>query len=101
MEPSVRIRFPWKLTVGFGTIIHHRVIIDCMGRVRIGSHVRISQYSHLCAGSHKYIDPHMSIRRGPITVGDQVWIAADAFVGPNVTIGDRDRKSTRLNSSHW
>ena len=29
----------------------------------------------------------MPLRRPPITIKDDAWIAADAFVGPNVTVG--------------
>jgi len=25
----------------------------------------------------------------PIEIGDEVWVCADAFVGPNVTVADR------------
>jgi putative colanic acid biosynthesis acetyltransferase WcaF len=29
------------------------------------------------------------LKTPPIRIGDECWIAADAFVGPGVTIGDR------------
>jgi putative colanic acid biosynthesis acetyltransferase WcaF len=88
ISPSVHIDFPWNLTVEPHVTICHEVIINCMGRVRIGERTRISQYAHICAGTHDYQRRDMGIVRCPITIGRQVWIAADAFVGPNVTIGD-------------
>ena len=48
----------------------------------------ISQRAHLCAGTHDHTDPSMPLQRLPIVIGDQVWICADAFVGPGVTIGE-------------
>jgi len=51
--------------------------------------VTISQYAHICAGSHDTTNREFTLLRPPITLGDDVWIATDAYVGPNVTIGDR------------
>jgi putative colanic acid biosynthesis acetyltransferase WcaF len=56
--------------------------------VTIGDRVSISQHAHLCAGTHDYDDARMPLLRPPITIGDDAWIAADAFVGPNVTVGE-------------
>ncbi len=43
---------------------------------------------HLCAGTHDYADPSMPLLKPPITVGDQAWVCADAYIGPGVTIGE-------------
>jgi putative colanic acid biosynthesis acetyltransferase WcaF len=59
-----------------------------MGEVLIGEGSRISQYSHIISGTHDYTSRDMRIERRPIRIGKEVWIAADAFVGPGVTIGD-------------
>ncbi len=88
IAPSAQVDFPWNLIVEPHVTICHEVIINCMGTVRIGEYSRISQYSHICAGTHDYQRRDMSIVRSPITIGKSVWIAADAFVGPDVTIGD-------------
>lgn len=88
IHPSVLIDFPWNLTARENVIIEHGVIINCMGRISIDEATRISQYAHLCAGTHDYRDRHMPIVRKPIELGKSVWIAADAFVGPGVSVGD-------------
>ena len=69
-------------------VIGHGAIVNCMGKIAIGRGTRISRYAHLCAGTHDYTSRDMRLLRGPITIGRHVWIAADAFVGPGVTIGD-------------
>ncbi len=63
------------------------VICYCGGGVQIGAHSTISQYSHLCTSTHDYESPNMQQTFSPILVEDQVWIAADAFIGPSVRIG--------------
>jgi putative colanic acid biosynthesis acetyltransferase WcaF len=55
--------------------------------VTIGERVSISQYAHICAGTHDFTRPDMPLIRPPITIEDDVWIATEAFVGPNVTVG--------------
>lgn len=88
VSASVRIDFPWNLELGDCVFIAHKCIINCMGKVKIGSKTHISQYSHICSGTHEYGEVDMRIKSCPITIGEDVWIAADAFVGPGVTIGD-------------
>ena len=89
IAPSVRVDYPWNLVVARDVAIAHNVIINCMGRVKIGAGTRISQYAHLCAGTHDYVRRDMKIVSKSITIGAGAWIAVDAFVGPDVTIGDR------------
>lgn len=86
---SARIAVPWNLTMGRGSVLGDHAIVYCLGPVTMGKFVTISQYAHLCAGTHDGEKRSMRLLRPPITIGDDVWIAADAFVGPGVSIGDR------------
>ncbi|MFL6586750.1 MAG: hypothetical protein ACJ8GV_07670 [Luteimonas sp.] len=58
-----------------------------MGRVHIGSKAVVSQGAHICAGTHDISDPHFQLIVRPIFIGDRAWVAADAFIGPGVTVG--------------
>jgi len=82
-----RICFPWNLTVGDWSAIGEDVFIYNLGAVTIGSKATISHRTHLCAGTHDYRNPNLPLLKPPITIGDQAWICADAFVGPGVTVG--------------
>ncbi len=64
--------------------------VDCysVDKIRIGAHTTVSQYSFLCTASHDYETSGMPLVSAPITLGDRVWVTADVFVGPGVTIGD-------------
>ena len=64
-----------------------RSIVYCLGPVRLGDRVSVSQHAHLCAGSHDYRRPDLPLLRPPITIENDAWIAADAFVGPGVVVG--------------
>ena len=68
--------------------------------MKVGRFVTISQYAHLCAGTHDTHTRRMELLRPPIVIGDVVWVAADAFVGPGVTIGDRTILGARASAFH-
>lgn len=85
---SARIWSPANLEMGDYAAIGPGAIIYTMGPIRIGAHAIISQRAHLCAGTHDADDPNFQLRARPIAIGDRAWIAAEAFVGPGVTVGE-------------
>lgn len=93
VHPSVKIRrtvaieCPWNLTMGRNCSIGDSALIYCLGSVTLGDRVSVSQRAHLCAGTHDYSRFDLPLLRPPIDIEDDVWIAADAFVGPSVRIG--------------
>jgi putative colanic acid biosynthesis acetyltransferase WcaF len=87
VRASVTVEQPWNLSIGENSSVGDRAILYCLGKVTIGRNVSISQGAHLCAGTHDYRKPDMPLIRPPITVEDDAWIAADAFVGPRVVVG--------------
>lgn len=86
IHPSARIFIPWNLTIGDWSSVGFDALIYNLGPVSIGSKVTVSQRAHLCAGSHDFRDPAMTLLKLPIEIGDEVWICADAFVGPGLVI---------------
>jgi len=88
IRPTVHVEVPWMIHIDDGATIGDYAIIYSLGPIRIGSRSIISQYAHLCAGTHDYADHTFRLIRSPITIGEDVWIGADSFVGPGVKIGD-------------
>ncbi len=88
IRPTANVEVPWMLEIDDEATIGDSAILYSLGRIRIGKRSIISQYAHLCAGTHDYTDHTFKLIRAPITIGDDVWVGADAFVGPGVTIGD-------------
>ncbi len=85
---SCRVEMPWNLTLGEYTAIGPRVHLYNLGEMVIGKRTIISQDCYLCGGTHDYASPTFELIRSKIVVGDDVWIAAGAFIGPGVTVGD-------------
>jgi putative colanic acid biosynthesis acetyltransferase WcaF len=86
---STYVYFPWHLVVGDDSSLGEDVLVYNLGMITIGERVTISQRAHLCAGTHDYRDPALPLMKPPIDVGDDVWICADAFVGPAVVVHPR------------
>lgn len=88
LRRTVIIECPWNLTMGAESSIGDRAILYCLGPVTIGRNVTVSQGAHICAGSHDSRLRTMPLLRPAIEIGDEAWIAADAFVGPKVRVGE-------------
>lgn len=87
--PSVKIAIPWTLEIGDQTAVGDGAILYGLGAIRLGKRVTVSQGAHLCAGTHDWRDPAMPLIKSEITVGDEAWICAEAFLGPDITVGAR------------
>ena len=85
---SVKIYLPWNLEVGAETAIGEYAFIYNLGPVVIGKRVTVSHRVHLCAGTHDHTRREFPLVRARIDIGAEAWICADAFVGPDVTIGE-------------
>jgi putative colanic acid biosynthesis acetyltransferase WcaF len=83
---SAVIYMPWNLTIGDQSAIGEWALVYNLGKVTIGNRTTISQRAHLCAGTHDISDPSLPLLKPPITIADQVWVCADAFVGPGVDV---------------
>ena len=86
--PTARIYIPWNLELGEEASIGEWVLIYNLGLITIGERTTISHRAHLCAGTHDYQDPSLPLLRLPIDIGTQVWVCAEAFIGPGRQVGD-------------
>lgn len=87
IKPHVRIKFPWRLSVGDHCWIGQDAWIDNMADVEIGDHVCISQLVYLCTGSHDHRRRAFDLIAKPIRVGNGAWIGARSMILPGVAIG--------------
>lgn len=84
---SVKIWAPWNLEVGAYSCLGPNVDCYNQGKISIGANTTISQKTTLCASGHDINDPKNSLVTRPIKIEDQVWVAAEAFIGPGVHVG--------------
>ena len=85
---SVKIWAPWNLEMGKNSSLGPKVDCYNQGKIDIGANTVISQKTYLCASTHDYTKKNFPLILKPITIGDGIWIAADAFIGPGVVIGN-------------
>lgn len=86
--PSVKIWAPWNLQAGSHVAIDSDVDLYNVSLIKIGHLVAISKRAFLCTASHDISDVRRPLICKPITIGNGVWIGAEAIICPGVTIGD-------------
>jgi len=83
---SVRIWAPWRLKCGNDVYIDRDVYLYNAFGMEIADRVVISFGCCLCTATHDYRLPDFPLVGRPIRVGSDVWIAAEAFITPGITI---------------
>lgn len=86
IKPGVRVKFPWRLSIGDYSWIGESVWLDNLAPIRIGNHVCISQGVYLCTGSHDWSRESFDLSTREIAVADHAWLAAQTTVGPGVVV---------------
>ena len=87
IRPSARFHYPWKIEIGDYSWVGSGVEFYSLGPIRLGNHTVVSQNTYLCTGSHNPADPAFGLQVAPIVIENGAWIAANCFIGPDVTIG--------------
>lgn len=85
---SAKIWYPANLEVGPHAFIGPGVTVYTMAKITFGPYSLASQGAHICAGTHSVEDVAFQLEARPITISARAWIAAEAFVGPGVTVGE-------------
>lgn len=88
IRPSVKITYPWKVSIGDFAWIGDDVVLYSLGEIEIGDNAVVSQRSYLCAASHDYTRPDFQICDQKIHICSQAWLATDVFVAPGITVGE-------------
>lgn len=84
---SVRVYYPANLFMAEHSCLAPEVDCYNVDQITIGANTTVSQKTYLCTASHDISQPNLPLIHKPIVIEDQVWVAAEAFIGPGVTIG--------------
>lgn len=88
IRPSVKVTYPWKVSIGDYSWIGDDVVLYSLGNITIGSNTVISQKSYICTGTHDFNKIDFPIFGYDINIKDQCWLATDVFVAPGITINE-------------
>jgi putative colanic acid biosynthesis acetyltransferase WcaF len=79
---------PWNLEMREYACIDNYVFCYNCDKVIMEAHTTVSQRTFLCTSSHDITKKtHPTITK-PIIIKSSAWVAADAFIGMGVTIGE-------------
>jgi putative colanic acid biosynthesis acetyltransferase WcaF len=85
---SSKIWLPSNLEMKEFSLIAEGTDIYNVDRITLGRNTIVSQKSYLCTASHDIFDKSHPLIHKPILLEDNVWVAADAFIGMGVIVGE-------------
>lgn len=87
IRASVRVTYPWLISVGDYSWIGDECILYSLGKITIGSNVAIAHQVYINTGGHDYQKKTFDIFSKPVIIEDECWITNDVYIAPGVTIG--------------
>ncbi len=88
IHATVKIWAPWNLEMGDFACLGKNVDCYNQGKITINRNATVSQKCYLCASSHDYTSKYHTLYLDPIVIEEKSWVAAEAFIGPGVTVGE-------------
>jgi putative colanic acid biosynthesis acetyltransferase WcaF len=89
VHQRARIEIPWNLILHDRACLGDRANAYSLGEIEIGARATIAQEAYLSTGSHDFTKSEMPLVTAKITVGEDAFVGARAFVLPGITIGAR------------
>jgi putative colanic acid biosynthesis acetyltransferase WcaF len=89
VHQRARIQIPWNLTMYDRASMGDRTNAYSLGEIEIGARAVVAQEVYLCSGTHDLSDRNFPLQVAKITIGEDAFVAARAFIMPGVTVGAR------------
>lgn len=87
VHQRAKVQKPWNLILHDRACLGDRAVAYSLGVIEIGKRAVIAQEAYLCTGTHDFTDPSLPLVTGAISVEEDVFVGARAFVLPGVTLG--------------
>ena len=84
-----------RISIAGGCLLNLNVMVAAVDAVRIGEHCMLANGCLVTDGNHSFDDPDVPVpwqgftSKGPVTIGDNVWLGANVVVTSGVSIGRR------------
>src|SRR3954449_1107495 len=89
VHQRARIEIPWHLTLHDRACLGDRANAYSLGQIEIGARATVAQEVYLSTGSHDFSHPALQLVTAKITIGEDAFVGARAFVMPGAAIGAR------------
>ena len=89
VHQRARIAIPWNLTLHDHACLGDRANAYSLGEIEIGARATVAQEVYLSSATHDFSIASMPLVTAKITIGEDAFIGARAFVMPGITIGAR------------
>jgi len=87
VHPLARIHVPWNLTMHDRSALGERANAYSLGKVELKARSTVAQEVYLCSATHKFDSANLPLVTGKITLEEDAFLGARAFVMPGITIG--------------
>jgi putative colanic acid biosynthesis acetyltransferase WcaF len=89
VHQRARIQIPWNVTIHDRASLGDRTNLYSLGEIEIGARAIVAQEVYLCGGTHALSDPNLPLQVARITIGEDAFVAARAFIMPGIAVGAR------------
>jgi acetyltransferase-like isoleucine patch superfamily enzyme len=77
-----------SLSIGDDAFVMAGASIEAWHEIRIGNNTLVASHVAIIDDDRHYVEPGSMKYKGPVVVGDNVWLGRNVAVMPGVTIGD-------------
>src|SRR6201987_2783544 len=86
VHQRARIAIPWNLTLHDHACLGDPANAYSLGEIEIGARATVAQEAYLSTGTHDFARTDLPLVTGKITIGEDAFVGARAFVMPGITV---------------